>query len=723
MAAKTFLSEKQWREYAEFFKKFDIRKWQSQTQEISAKVSEWALQQMQKGPDFEKTRPIFLGSMGRQELCPYSDLDLLFLGEEKYIKVWMTWAQESGLKVRARTPQNQQDWSEGVEAFDVISLMDGRAFHKEDQHLIEVQKKVLKKKWKKQVLTAIQEDRETRLKRFGFLPGALEPHLKYGRGGLRDGQQVRSLKHFYPLDTPDKKLAEAFDFIKLARLFIHQKQTSDIMSAEAQNQWREFLKKQSIPVAMRELQQSLADVAMISDQVIDGQLGTKKKRALWQQREKQRLENINSNVWRKQFFTEALAAESVEDAFWSQSFLRHIPEWKRIRGWSQPDQYHKYALDTHLMLTLREMTELKDHAHRFRKLKPWIQKTSEQEWSILLWAALYHDLGKGLQGDHSVEGEKIVLKDLENSGLSKKNQQEIAWLVSNHLLLSKLAFRRNASDLSTWSELLSIGASSDRLRLLLLLTTVDIRATNIETWNAWKEDLLIKVVQSMESPQGESFRLLKKEAEKAKSPKILNYLSALDLLLVESVSAKVLIKDLQGVMKLKEANVALFNDGANQYWVRFFNPQDEVGLVARYVQTIYQSGCAVHASIVQTIPDFGVYDWFQIRSKQPRKRILAWFEKAQATALANPAELKPLFDSIEVISEGEKEIILEFKGRDQKGLLMAAVAGLAVEGFDIRWAKIQTWGKRVEDIFCCLKKLDTNARLDRLRESLIIKNL
>ncbi len=722
MAAKTFLNEKQWQEYAEFFKKFDTKKWQSQTQEISAKVSVWALEQMQKGPSFEKTRPIFLGSMGREELCPYSDLDLLFLGEESAVKSWMTWAQESGLKVRARVPQNLEDWSEGVEAFDVISLMDGRAFHEADQHLIEAQKKQLKKKWKKQVLKAIQEDRAVRLKRFGDLPGTLEPHLKYGRGGLRDGQQVRSLKHFYQLDTPDKKLAEAFDFIKLARLFIHQKQSSDIMSAEAQSQWREFLKKPSIPMAMRELQQSLADVAAISDQVIDGQLGTKRKRTLWQLREKQRLENINSNVWRKQFFTESLAAEKVEDAFWSQSFLRHIPEWKRIRGWSQPDQYHKYALDTHLMLTLREMTELKDHSSRFKKLKPWIQKTSPQEWSILLWAALYHDLGKGLQGDHSVEGEKIVLKDLENSGLAKKFQQEVAWLVNNHLLLSKLAFRRNASDLSTWSELLSIGASSDRLRLLLLLTAVDIRATNLETWNAWKEDLLIRVVQSMESPQGERFRLLKKEAEKVKNQKVLSYLSALDPLLVESVPAKVLIKDLQSVMKLKKSSVALFSDGVGQYWVRFFTPQDEVGLVARYVQTIYQSGCAIHASIVQTIPDFGVYDWFQIRSKQPKKRILTWLEKSQSSILEKPL-LEPLFDSIEVISEGEKEIILEFKGRDQKGLLMSAVAGLAEEGFNIRWAKIQTWGKRVEDIFCCLKKLDTTASLDRLRQSLIIKNL
>lgn len=726
MAAKTFLSEKQLAEYAESFKKFDLKKWQQETQKISAQVSAWAAQQLKRGPDFEETRPIFLGSMGREELCPYSDLDLLFLGEEKYVKAWMTWAQENGLKVRARMPQNQEDWSEGVEAFDVISLMDGRALHEEDQTLIEQQKKSLKKKWKTKVLKAIQEDRQARQKRFGFWPGALEPHLKYGRGGLRDGQQVRSLKHFFDVETPDKKLAEAFDFVKLARLFIHQKQTSDIMSAEAQEMWREFLKKQSIPLAMRDLQQSLADIATISDQIIDGQLGSKKKRSLWQHRDQQRIENINSNVWRKQFFNEKLNAAQVEDAFWSQSFLRHIPEWKRVRGWSQPDQYHKYALDTHLMLTLKEMVEFKDQQQRFKKLKPWLHKTTAQEWTVLLWAALYHDLGKGLHGDHSVEGEKIVLKDMENSGLSKKLQQEVAWLVNNHLLLSKLAFRRNASDLTTWSELLAIGASNDRLRLLLLLTAVDIRATNLETWNAWKEDLLIRVVRSMESPQGERFRLLKKEAEKLtdknKRAKILNHLSNLDPILVESVSAKTLIKDLHSVMKIKKSSLALFNDGANQYWVRFFTAQDEVGLVAKYVRSLYQSGCAIHTSIIQTIPDFGVYDWFQIRSKQPKQRILSWLEKSQAQSQNPPSEVKPLFDSIEVISEGENEIIIEFKGRDQKGLLMAAVAGLAKEGFDIRWAKIQTWGKRVEDIFCCLKKLDTTTRLDRLRESLIIKN-
>ena len=722
MAAKTFLSEKQWREYEELFKRFDLKNWQLETQKISAKVSEWALAQMQSGPRFKETRPIFLGSMGRMELCPYSDLDLLFLGEESAVKAWMNWAQESGLRVRARVPQNFDDWSEGVEAFDVISLMDGQALLPEDQTLVEAQKKVLKKKWKKKILTAIQQDRAARLKRFGQWPGALEPHLKYGRGGLRDGQQVRSLRHFYSLDVLERKLAEAFDLIKLARLFVHQKQSSDIMSADAQEMWRGFWKKQSIPLAMRDLQQSLAEVALISDQVIDGQLGPKKKRLLWQNREKQRLENINSSVWRKQFFSENLTLQKVEDAFWSQSFLRHIPEWKRVRGWSQPDQYHKFALDTHLMLTLREMVELKDHPQRFRKLKPWIQKTSPQEWNILLWSALYHDLGKGLQGDHSLEGEKIALKDLDNSGLPKKIQQEVLWLVRHHLLLSKLAFRRNASDLSTWNELLAITATPDRLRLLLLLTTVDIRATNLETWNEWKEDLLIKVVKSMESPQGERFRLLKKEAEKTKNAKILGFISALDPLLVASVTPRILVSDLRSVIKNKKAAPSLFNDGSGQYWVRFFSTQDQVGLFAHYVQAIYQSGGAIHSAIIQTLPDLGVYDWFQIRSKQPKKRLLTWFEKSvaqnqnQTMAIAN----ERLFDSIEVISEGEKEIILEFKGRDQKGLLMAAVSGLAQEGFNIRWSKIQTWGKRVEDIFCCQKELDTEDKLIRLRKKLVI---
>lgn len=722
MAAKTFLNEAQWSEYAELFKKFNLKNWQAETQKISLKVSEWAIEQLQKGPSFEKTRPVFLGSMGRSELCPYSDLDLLFLGDEESVKNWMGWAQENGLRVRARMVQNPKDWSEGVEAFDVISLMDGKALNSDDQPLVEAQKNLLKKTWKKKVLSAIQQDRMARLKRFSPWPGALEPHLKYGRGGLRDGQQVRSLRHFYKIEIPEKSLRESFDFIKLARLFIHQKQSSDVMSAESQELWREFWKKSSIPLAMRELQQNLSKVALISDQVIDGQLGSKKKRELWAKREKLRLENINSNNWRKQFFTEKLTSHEVEDAFWSMSFLRHIPEWKRIYGWSQPDQYHKYALDTHLMMSLREMVELKDHPNRFRKLKPWIQKTSTQEWSILLWAALYHDIGKGLQGDHSIEGEKLALKDLENSGVPKKVQAEVMWLVHHHLLLSKLAFRRNATDLSTWDNLLQIEATKDRLRLLLLLTTIDIRATNLETWNAWKEDLLVKVVQSMESPQGERFRLLKKAAEKIKDLRVHKSLSSLDPLLVESVAPRILVNDLRSVIKQKKQSVALFNDGPGQYWVRFFTAKDEMGLVADYVKTIYQSGCAVHGAIVQTIPDLGVYDWFQIRSKQPKKRLLSWFEKSSEAQKSAEPMVERLFDSIDIISESEKEIILEFKGRDQKGLLMSAVNGLAKEGFNIRWAKIQTWGKRVEDIFSCQKELDTTDRMFRLRENLVIKN-
>src|SRR3546814_3981808 len=66
----------------------------------------------------------------------------------------------------------------------------------------------------------------------------------------------------------------------------------------------------------------------------------------------------------------------------------------------------------------------------------------------------------------------------------------LSWLVRHHLLMSATAFKRDLSDFKTILDFTAIVQSPERLRLLLVLTVVDIRAVGPGVWNSWKRQLL-----------------------------------------------------------------------------------------------------------------------------------------------------------------------------------------------------------------------------------------
>jgi [protein-PII] uridylyltransferase len=74
----------------------------------------------------------------------------------------------------------------------------------------------------------------------------------------------------------------------------------------------------------------------------------------------------------------------------------------------------------------------------------------------------------------------------------------VAWLVRQHLLMSATAFKRDLADWKTISDFVAAVASLERLRLLMLLTVVDIRAVGPGVWNSWKRQLLTELYNAAE---------------------------------------------------------------------------------------------------------------------------------------------------------------------------------------------------------------------------------
>ena len=179
-------------------------------------------------------------------------------------------------------------------------------------------------------------------------------------------------------------------------------------------------------------------------------------------------------------------------------FGRFVPDFGRVVAQMQYDMYHHYTVDEHTiraigLLAKVERGELKaEHSLSSAIIHQLVNRR------VLYVAVLLHDIAKGRGGDHSLLGADIARRLCPRLGLSKEETETVAWLVEHHLLMSRTAFKRDLADFKTILDFAEAVASPERLRLLLILTVVDIRAVGPGVWNGWKAQLLRELYESAE---------------------------------------------------------------------------------------------------------------------------------------------------------------------------------------------------------------------------------
>ena len=120
-----------------------------------------------------------------------------------------------------------------------------------------------------------------------------------------------------------------------------------------------------------------------------------------------------------------------------------------------------------------------------------LMKTIQKSHRNLLYVALFlHDIAKGRVEDHSIAGARIARRFCPRLGLSPAETDTVAWLVEQHLVMSSIAQSRDLSDRKTIENFAAVVQSLERMKLLLILTTADIRAVGPGVWNSWKAQLL-----------------------------------------------------------------------------------------------------------------------------------------------------------------------------------------------------------------------------------------
>ena len=180
-------------------------------------------------------------------------------------------------------------------------------------------------------------------------------------------------------------------------------------------------------------------------------------------------------------------------------FGRFVPDFGRVVAQMQFDMYHHYTVDEHSiraigLLAAIERGELK-HDH---PLSTAIIQSRSPRAACSMSRSCCTTSPRAAAATTACIGAEIALKLGPRFGLDAAETETVSWLVRYHLLLSSTAFKRDLADPKTIEDFVRQVQSPERLRLLLILTVVDIRAVGPGVWNEWKRTLLRTLFEAAE---------------------------------------------------------------------------------------------------------------------------------------------------------------------------------------------------------------------------------
>ena len=417
-------------------------------------------------------------------------------------------------------------------------------------------------------------------------------------------------------------------------------------------------------------------------------------------------------------------------------FGRFVPDFGRSVAQMQFDMYHHYTVDEHSiraigLLSRIERGELADDHPLSTALFRQIESRR-----VLYVAVLLHDIAKGRGGDHSELGAEVALRLCPRFGLDEAETETVAWLVRHHLLLSNTSFRRDLADPKTVEDFVSVVQSPERLRLLLILTVVDIRAVGPGTWNDWKKQLLRTLFDAAEErlrlghkQRGRHERVEAKQEQLAASlPWKTSAIRAHGRRLPDSYwLAEPPEWQLANALQVAEAEahfgdaepsvVATPDAASGMTRVTVFSP-DRPGLFYRIVAALSGAGASILDARIHTTRDGMALDNLLVTDARGkayddprlRKRLASAVDKALRTEQEPPPPPPGKLASRErafrvaprvLLSEkaSSRTTVVEVNARDRPGLLARLAHSIHAAGHQLHSAHIATYGERAVDVF------------------------
>ncbi len=442
---------------------------------------------------------------------------------------------------------------------------------------------------------------------------------------------------------------------------------------------------------------------------------------------------------------------------------RFVPDFGRVVAQMQYDMYHVYTVDEHTIraigiLSRIERGLLKDDHPVASSVIGEVQSRD-----TLYAAVLLHDIAKGRGGDHSELGADVALKLCPRFGMNDWECETAAWLVRHHLLMSNTAFKREVEDPKTISDFVAVVQSPERLRLLLILTVVDIRAVGPTVWNGWKAALLRELyyraqevmaggepserrAERIEHAKAQVAGLLKgwsaEEIETHLGLGYADYWLGYDADAHERHAALMKKAAAKGLDTVIESRIETENDVTEMT----IYSHDHPGVFAFIAGAMSLSGAAIVNARIATMANGMALDTFWIQNAdggsyternglgrlkeriegallgklQPAREL----KKARSNALPSRTRVFTVPPRVLIDNNASaKFTVIEVNGRDRLGFLSDVTTALTTSGLQIASAHISTYGERVVDVFYVKDifglKVEHDGKLEQVRGALL----
>jgi len=689
-----------------------------------------------------------VGGYGRGELSPGSDLDIVILHQGQFSQsalsefvnnlLYPLWDNKSvDHSVRTRTETRDAAESDLKVA---LGLLDIRVVAGDADLVAAVQSESLDS-WRKHARSRLPELKlslEQRHERAGELAYLLEPDVKEARGGLRDINALRAISLSGATKVPLERISWAESKLNDVRETLHQTsgrnkdrllfQEQDavarelgytdadaLMSDVAQAArsvdylleftWHQlgqrnkdgfgrFLRKPRTDIVAKNLNVSQKEIVINpqADIQSDPMIGLRAAATAAQLGLPISLESYSllsaalnegkgllPNPWpreaREHLISLIGAGESMVSIFEAldqEEIIFHwIPEWRALRSLPQRNALHRHTVDRHMVETAVHAASLTRKVHR-----P----------DLLLFAALFHDIGKGDTEDHSIRGERLIGPLAKRIGFPEEDVEVIKILVKHHLLLSSTATRRDLDDPATIQSILAVIPDLTTLELLHALSIADGEATGSAGWSDWKATLVSDLV---------------KRVKKAMSGS-------------STIAAQPEITPEQ--LKVAESGVLQVNleQRENGYSIEIISP-DKPGLLSLVAGVINTFRLDVRSARTKSHGSSAVMKWIvtpephapAVTAQSLRSEIEKAFNDtshiedkliARAQAYASIPAIPVPDPIVEFYNDGATDAtIIEVRSHDRPGLLFRIGAGITQSKVDIRSAIVTTLGAEAID--------------------------
>jgi [protein-PII] uridylyltransferase len=689
-----------------------------------------------------------VGGYGRGELSPGSDLDIIILHQGQFSQsalsefvnylLYPLWDNKS-VDHSVRTRTETRDAAE-LDLKVALGLLDIRVVAGDADLVAAVQSESLDS-WRKHARNRLPELKlslEQRHERAGELAYLLEPDVKEARGGLRDINALRAISLSGATKVPLERISWAESKLNDVRETLHQTsgrnkdrllfQEQDavarelgytdadaLMSDVAQAArsvdylleftWHQlgqrnkdgfgrFLRKPRTDIVAKNLNVSQKEIVINpqADIQSDPMIGLRAAATAAQLGLPISLESYSllsaalnegkgllPNPWpreaREHLISLIGAGESMVSIFEAldqEEIIFHwIPEWRALRSLPQRNALHRHTVDRHMVETAVHAASLTRKVHR-----P----------DLLLFAALFHDIGKGDTEDHSIRGERLIGPLAKRIGFPEEDVEVIKILVKHHLLLSSTATRRDLDDPATIQSILAVIPDLTTLELLHALSIADGEATGSAGWSDWKATLVADLV---------------KRVKKAMSGS-------------STIAAQPEITPEQ--LKVAESGVLQVNleQRENGYSIEIISP-DKPGLLSLVAGVINTFRLDVRSARTKSHGSSAVMKWIvtpephapAVTAQNLRSEIEKAFNDtshiedkliARAQAYASIPAIPVPDPIVEFYNDGATDAtIIEVRSHDRPGLLFRIGAGITQSKVDIRSAIVTTLGAEAID--------------------------